>query len=119
MAPPTVRGETSLLVDGKTYRVKFTWRSLEQVEEELGRPIGQLARELAGSFLDVRACLSFARAGLADCHHDLDAAAVAGLFDALGERARDELQRIAQVGMVYAFPEAEDAPADPPNPARN
>lgn len=118
---PHVRGETTVESKGRTYRIRFTWARLLEVEVLLHRNLGEVCDTISRHGLDVLAQTTILRQGLLDEHPDIETKEVLALLDGLGKNARRELERVTRCCFTYAFPEMEEAlqpgKGEPPPPA--
>ena len=112
------RGEASFDVEGKAYRVRFSWNAAAAYEEMAGRPLSDALLDVARERFSAKSLRAMLWAGLQDEHPDVTLKDAGRLIDKLG---RKEAQRVMGVALRFFFPELEpeDAKAttDPPTPA--
>jgi hypothetical protein len=112
------RGETSFEVEGKAYRVRFSWNAAAAYEEAAGRPLSEALLDVARERFSAKSLRAMLWAGLQDEHPDLTLKEAGRLIDKLG---RKEAQRLMGVALRYFFPELDreeaKATADPSTPA--
>lgn len=111
------RGETSFEVDGKEYRVRFSWNAAAEFEAPAGRTFYDAADDIAAARLSVRTLRAMLWAGLQEHHPGLTLREAGRLIEKIGHVEAWQLMRTA---VEYFFPapdpEAEKSP-DPPAPA--
>ena len=114
MANP-LRGESTFEVEGKQYRVRFSWNAAAAYEEVAGRPLSDALLDVARERFSAKSLRAMLWAGLQDEHEDVTLKDAGRLIDKMG---RKEAQRVMGVALRYFFPELEkdDAP-DPTAPA--
>ena len=110
-----LRGEATFEVDGKQYRVRFSWNAAAVYEETAGRPLSDALLDVARERFSAKSLRAMLWAGLQDEHEDVTLKDAGRLIDKMGRR---EAQRVMGVALRYFFPELEkDATADPTTPA--
>jgi hypothetical protein len=109
------RGEASFEVEGKTYRLRFSWNAAAEFEEPAGRSFYDAADTLAVGRLSVRTLRAMLWAGLQEHHPGLTLREAGVLIEKIGQI---EAWTLVRKAIEYFFPtaEAEKAP-DPPEPA--
>ena len=109
------RGEASFELDGKKYRLRFSWNAAAEFEEPAGRSFYDAADALAAGRLSVRTLRAMLWAGLQEHHPELTLREAGVLIERIGQVEAWPLVRRA---IEYFFPPAEAAPVpDPPAPA--
>ena len=111
------RGEATFEVDGKQYRVRFSWNAAAVYEETAGRPLSDALLDVARERFSAKSLRAMLWAGLQDEHEDVTLKDAGRLIDKMG---RKEAQRVMGVALRYFFPELEPAETkspDPPSPA--
>ena len=111
------RGEASFDVEGKAFRVRFSWNAAAEYEEAAGKPLSDALFDIARERLSARSLRAMLWAGLQEHHQDVTLKEAGRLIDKMG---RKEAQRVMGVALRYFFPELEpsESPgADPPMPA--
>ena len=112
-----LRGEATFEVDGKQYRVRFSWNAAAEYEEAAGKPLSDALFDIARERLSARSLRAMLWAGLQEHHQDVTLKEAGRLIDKMG---RKEAQRVMGVALRYFFPEldpAETKSPDPPSPA--
>ena len=112
-----LRGEATFEVDGKQYRVRFSWNAAAVYEETAGRPLSDALLDVARERFSAKSLRAMLWAGLQDEHEDVTLKDAGRLIDKMG---RKEAQRVMGVALRYFFPELEPAETkspDPPSPA--
>ena len=111
------RGEASFEVEGKAYRVRFSWNAAAEYEEAAGKPLSDALFDIARERLSARSLRAMLWAGLQEHHQDVTLKEAGRLIDKMG---RKEAQRVMGVALRYFFPELEppeERAPDPPTPA--
>jgi hypothetical protein len=111
------RGEASFEVEGKAFRVRFSWNAAAEYEDAAGKPLSDALFDIAREKLSARSLRAMLWAGLQEHHADVTVKDAGRLIDKMG---RKEAQRIMGVALRYFFPELETAQEktpDPPAPA--
>ena len=111
------RGEASFEVEGKAYRVRFSWNAAAEYEEAAGKPLSDALFDIARERLSARSLRAMLWAGLQEHHQEVTLKDAGRLIDKMG---RKEAQRVMGVALRYFFPElepAEERAPDPPTPA--
>ena len=114
MANP-LRGEASFEVEGKTYRLRFSWNAAAEFEEPAGRSFYDAADALAAGRLSVRTLRAMLWAGLQEHQPGLTLKEAGVLIEKVGQVESWGLVRKA-IEYFFPAPEAEKTP-DPPAPA--
>jgi hypothetical protein len=110
-----LRGEATFEVEGKQYRVRFSWNAAAAYEETAGRPLSDALLDVARERFSAKSLRAMLWAGLQDEHEDVSLKDAGRLIDKMG---RKEAQRVMGVALRYFFPELEkDATPDPTTPA--
>ena len=120
MANP-YRGEASFEVEGKTYRLRYSWNAAAEFEEPAGRTFYEAADALSEGRLSVRTLRAMLWAGLEEQHPGLTLKD-AGNF--IGKLGHVEAWRLVRRAVEYFFlpPDAADptpgtaAPSTPAAP---
>ena len=118
MANP-FRGEASFDIEGKAFRVRFSWNAAAEYEEAAGKALSDALLDIAREKLSARSLRAMLWAGLQEHHPDVTLRQAGEMIDAMG---RAEAQRVMGVALRYFFPELDPddqagAEADPPIPA--
>ena len=111
------RGEASFEVEGKAYRVRFSWNAAAEYEDAAGRHLSDALFDIARERLSARSLRAMLWAGLQEHHPEVTLKEAGSLIDKLG---RKEAQRVMGVALRYFFPEiapAETKATDPQPPA--
>jgi hypothetical protein len=111
------RGEASFEVEGKAYRVRYSWNAAAEYEEAAGKPLSDALFDIARERLSARSLRAMLWAGLQEHHQDVTLKDAGRLIDRMG---RKEAQRVMGVALRFFFPELEPAETkcpDPPTPA--
>ena len=111
------RGEASFEVEGKAFRVRFSWNAAAEYEEAAGKHLSDALFDIAREKLSARSLRAMLWAGLQEHHADVTVKDAGRLIDKMG---RKEAQRVMGVALRYFFPELETAQEkdpDPPAPA--
>ncbi len=111
------RGEASFEVEGKAYRVRYSWNAAAEYEEASGKPLSDALFDIARERLSARSLRAMLWAGLQEQHSDVTLKDAGRLIDKMG---RKEAQRVMGVALRYFFPEIEPEESkspDPPTPA--
>ena len=111
------RGEASFEVEGKAYRVRFSWNAAAEYEDAAGRHLSDALFDIAREKLSARSLRAMLWAGLQEHHQEVTLKEAGRLIDKMG---RKEAQRVMGVALRYFFPELEPAETkspDPPTPA--
>ena len=110
MANP-YRGESTCEVEGRAYRVRFSWNSAAEYEVAAGKPLSDALLDIAREKLSARSLRAMIWAGLQERHPEVTIEEAGRLIDRMG---RAEAQRVMAVALRYYFPELEeDEEADP------
>ena len=111
------RGEASFEVEGKAYRVRFSWNAAAEYEEAAGKPLSDALFDIARERLSARSLRAMLWAGLQEHHQEVTLKEAGRLIDKMG---RKEAQRVMGVALRYFFPEiahGEEKGPDPTTPA--
>jgi hypothetical protein len=110
-----LRGEASFEVEGKPYRIHFTWNAAAEYEDVTGRALSDALLDVAKQRLSAKSLRAFLWAGLQEHHSEVT---LRDAGDLLAKVGRKEAQRVMGVAMRYYFPELEEGKdPDPPKPA--
>ncbi len=113
----TFRGEASFEVEGRAFRVRFSWNAAAEYEDAAGRHLSDALFDIAREKLSARSLRAMLWAGLQEHHPEVTLKEAGGLIDKLG---RKEAQRVMGVALRYFFPEiahGEEKGPDPTTPA--
>ena len=110
------RGEASFEVEGKAYRVRFSWNAAAEYEEAAGKPLSDALFDIARERLSARSLRAMLWAGMQEHHQDVTLKEAGRLIDKMG---RKEAQRVMGVALRSFFPELEklEKAPDPTAPA--
>ena len=109
------RGEASFDVEGKAFRVRFSWNAAAEYEDAAGKPLSDALFDIAREKLSARSLRAMLWAGLQEHHADVTVKDAGRLIDKMG---RKEAQRVMGVALRYFFPELETAQEKEADPSQ-
>jgi hypothetical protein len=111
-----LRGEAEFTVDGRAYKVRYSWNSAADFEDALqGRALSDALLDVAKQRLSAKSLRAMLWAGLQENHPEVT---LKEAGDLIGRMGRREAQRVMGAALRYYFPELEEGKdPDPPKPA--
>ena len=105
-----LRAESEVVVEGKTYRLHFTWNAAATFEDASGRALSDALMDLVRERLSAKSLRAMLWAGLQKHHPDLT---ITEAGDLLGAMGRKEAIRLLGMALRYYFPEIAAADEKP------
>ncbi len=111
--PNPLRGETTLTVEDKTYRVRFSWNAAAEYEVPAGRPLSVGVQEILDGKVSARSLRAMLWAGLQEHHPDVSLKDAGKMLGAIGVKKGLDVM-LEAVQYFYPAPDKEAPPPDPP-----
>jgi len=111
--PNPLRGETTLTVEEKTYRVRFSWNAAAEYEVPAGRPLSVGVQEILDGKVSARSLRAMLWAGLQEHHPDVSLKDAGKMLGAIGVKKGLDVM-LEAVQYFYPAPDKAEQPPDPP-----